>query len=96
MEKGAPMTRSVDDRLITAAEKTALKRANLKGGKDQKHELPEMSTKPQTDIEPGDDQEKELSAAELAVLQIGQLPQALNPIQRAHGMTHAIDPELGI
>jgi len=90
------MTRFVDDRLITASEKKALKNTTVKGGKDRQPELPERMSQKTPDAERGDKQEEDLSPAELAVLQIGQLPQILNPLQRAHGMTHAIDPELGI
>jgi len=96
MENGGPMTRFVDGRLITEAERKAPKNTNIKGGKDRKHELPEVAPKKTPDVQRSDELDEDLSSAELAALQIGQLPQSLSPMQRAHSMTHAIDPELGV
>jgi len=96
LENGAPMTRSVDDRLITPSEMKAFQKSGAKGGKDKKHEFPEMTSEQTHEAERGNEKDEELTPAELSVLQIGQLPQTLSPLQRAHGMTHAIDPELGI
>ncbi|WP_017930648.1 conjugal transfer protein TraG [Robiginitomaculum antarcticum] len=95
-ENGAPMTRFVDGRLITAAEKKALKNTSVRAGKERTPELPGVPSKSGPEAERENEIGTELSPAELAVLQIGHLPQILNPLQRAHAMNTAIDPELGI
>ncbi len=95
-EDGEAMTRSVDDRLITPDEKSALKAANTQGGKDRKPVLPEKSKVKHHTKDHVPKKEDDLDPSTAAALQLGQLPKPMSPLQQAHGFTHAVDPELGI
>jgi len=95
-EGGAPMTRSVDDRLITPDEKRALKAQSAKNGKDRKPALPEKTKSKIPSKAKAPKKTDELDPSTAAALQLGQLPKSMSPLQQAHGFSHSVDPELGI
>ena len=95
-EGGSPMTRSVDDRLITPEEKRVLNAKTKNSGKDRKPDLPEKTNAKPPRKDKAPQKTDELDPSTAAALQIGQLPKSMSPLQQAHGFTHAIDPELGI
>ena len=93
---GEPMTRPVDDRLIASDEKKQPRKSSGPSGKDRKPELPTHDQKPKSVKDDVDKDRSDEDTSEIAVVQIGVLTPVNTALQRAHGLSQSIEPDLGM
>jgi len=93
---GDPMTRPVDDRLLTPGEKPRSNKSAGQSGKDRKPELPTDGQKPKSKKNEVQKDRSDEDTPEIALVQIGQLRLANTALQQARGLSQSVEPDLGM
>jgi len=93
---GEPMTRPVDDRLLTPGKKPHSHKSAGQNGKDRKPELPTHDQKSKSIKNEAEKDRSDEDAPEIALVQIGQLKLANTALQQARGLSQSVEPDLGM